>query len=580
MRKLFVLLTLMLVGLGVFAAPTLAVPTADLNGMAQYFPEDTPVLVSLRIDDAYIDTLDALVARIATAMPESDRPDSIRKELDKAIKEILREGNFQSEVRSWLGDVLSVGITSLDNTMNGSGLNGDQLSVLGSDPTFLAVAPITNRAAAELFFARIVRAGDGFFTKTTQGDFSIFTPEDEGGVVAVGDDVLFLANSVDALPLEAPAAPLSENAVFIDTLKLLPAGDYNFTVFTNLGDTIRQGLESENMSSSDRQMMQMFMPLFSNFPAQAFGGTVLDGRSMTIDFAQPMQAIMESMQEMGMEFALPGAIDPAFAARIPAGVPLVAHGTGLGPTIQQAIAQFRNMGQMQSDFNSEDFERGLQQAQFFIQGLTGLDLEKDIIPALSGDYALFAGLSPAVTDISSPNDLMKQLPVEFGLVLEVSNPEVTAGIIKGVQQMLQNSDEVTAEFDDSDGIQRLTITVPPGRDLPFPLELVLAGNDEVLFFGTVNAARASLNADGGLPTDPSYTEARAYWLDAPSTVFYLASEGLKPLANIIRMTGGFGAERDSEQFAALMSLVSSATITSSYQDGVQYGRAVWTLPPE
>lgn len=580
MNKLSLLLILMLVTLGVFAAPALAVPTDDLNSMAQYFPDNTPVLVSLRIDDAYIDSLDSLIARVASAMPEGERPDSIRKELDKAVKEILREGNFQSEVRSWLGDVMSVGVMSLEGAMGRGGSDEDT-------PPFLAAAPVTNRAAAELFFARIVRAGDGFFTKTTQGDFSIFTPEDEGGVVAVGNDVLFVANSVDELPLQAPDSPLSESATFIDTMKLLPVGDYNITAFLNLGDTIQKGLESSEMSSDERQMLGMFMPLFGNFPTQAIGATVLDGRAMTIDFAQSVSGVMDSLKEMGLDFTPPGAVDPAFAARIPAGVPLVAHGTGLNLSFEQALAQLRLMGKMQAEsggqggVDSEELERGLQQAKFFIQGLTGLDLEKDIIPALDGDYALFAGLSPAATDVRTPQDLMKQMPFEFGLILEVSNPEVTTGIIKGVQQVLQNAQEVTTEFEETDGVQQLLITVSPSNDTPFPLELVLAGNNEILYFGTRNAARVALNADGGLPTDPSYTEARAYLLDAPNTVLYLASEGLKPLVDITRVIGGDSiAARDSEQFAALLSLVSSATITSSYQDGVQYGRAVWTLPQE
>lgn len=578
MKKLFSLVILMLAALGVLAAPVLAVPTADLNAMAQYFPEDTPVLVSLRIDDAFIETLDALIARVAAAVPNAEKPESIRAELDKGIKTLLGEGNFQSEVRSWLGDVLSVGVISLDQAIARSRSGGDDT------PPFLAAVPITNRAAAESFFAGIMRAGDGFFSKATQGDFSIFTPEDAGGVIALGNDVLFVTNNVDELPLQAPAAPLNVSATFTDTLKLLPAGDYNATLFTNLGDTLQQALEAADMSRDERRMMGMFMPLFGNFPAQAFGFTILDGRSITADFVQPISGIIESLQEMGLDFNPPSPVDPGFAARIPAGVPLMAHGTGLSAAYTQLVAQLRLMGEMQTnaggrgDFDMQQFERGLQQVRFFIQGLTGLDLEKDIIPALSGDYALFVGLSPAVTDISDANDLMKQLPIEFGLVLEVSNPEVTAGIIKGIQQALKNAEDVTTEFSESNGIQQLQIHVPPSPNTPFPVELVLAGNDEVLVFGTANAARVALNADGGLPTDPSYTEARAYLLDAPSAVFYLASEGLKPLEKIFFVTGT--PRRDSETFSAFLSLLSSASLSSSYQDGVQYGRAVWTLPQQ
>src|SRR4051812_35371787 len=99
----------MVVALGTLIAPAMAAPTADLNSLAKYFPATAPVLVSFRTDDAYIKEIDDLFAKIAAQIPGMKAPDKIADQFDQAVKALVGSGDFNSEVRSWLGDQASIG---------------------------------------------------------------------------------------------------------------------------------------------------------------------------------------------------------------------------------------------------------------------------------------------------------------------------------------------------------------------------------------------------------------------------------------------------------------------------------------
>ena len=68
MRKLLIPLILFAI-LAVGIAPALATPTSELNDLARYFPADTPIFFASRFDDAYFETLDSLLAKVAEITP-------------------------------------------------------------------------------------------------------------------------------------------------------------------------------------------------------------------------------------------------------------------------------------------------------------------------------------------------------------------------------------------------------------------------------------------------------------------------------------------------------------------------------
>ncbi len=578
MKKLFVLLSMLVVAMGVMVVPAVAAPTADLNALAQYFPADTPVFVSLRTDDAYITEIDDLFAKIAAQIPNMPKPDRIADQFDKAVGEVMGSGTFDSEVRSWLGDVASVGVMTFDGMM-GSGSRGNT-----PPPHVLFAVEITDQKAASTFFETVLKKSpNADYEMTNEGGFTVFTSttKKDSGIIAIGKDVLFVAVYKEDIPFDGQASPLSDNVVFSDSIGLLPEPDYNITMYFALGDLLNNLMatmsDQANMSASQAEMFKNMEPLFKNFPPEVIGFTVLDEHSLTIDVALPFGDLMKNYEASGLSTAMPVAVNPAFAANILSGSPLVIHSTNLGASLGGVLenigAQAGMMGGS-SGMSSEDIEKGVDQVKFFIQGLTGKDLEKDILPAMQGDYALYLALNPALTDVSSQADLMKQLPVDFGFLTEMTDPTIGAAIIDGINKVAGKSKDVKLTTETIGGVDALVIT-GTSAGMPFPVEMVLANNDSLLFFGTRRAAEAALTGTGGLDADASFIEAGQYIVASPSVIAYFASEGLKPLSKIIEMTGG---AREGQQFDALLKLVSSASISSSYSDDIAYARLVWTMP--
>ncbi len=122
-------------------------------------------------------------------------------------------------------------------------------------------------------------------------------------------------------------------------------------------------------------------------------------------------------------------------------------------------------------------------------------------------------------------------------------------------------------------MEALVIT-PTEAGIPFPVEIIFASNDNLLFFGTRRAAEAALTGTGGLDSDASYIEAGKYFVPSSSVIAYFGSEGLKPLVKVMEM---MGSKRDGEQFAAFLNIVSSASVSSSYNQEIGYARMVLTL---
>jgi hypothetical protein len=551
-------------------APAFAVAPADLNRLAQYFPEDAPVFMSFRTDDGYIEALDALIIRIRDSFPEAmenmDGPRSLGDALDMGIKELLGSGDFESEVRTWLGEVGSFGVNSLAPLLDGDESNDDEAP-------FVAALEVTDRAAAEAFFTAAFEAnGDTPIVEEDAG-FTLYTDDSGDGALAIGDDVLFLARIVEDLPIKGTLNPLSESAAFGDTLGLLLEADYNITAVLNMGDFLQAMIN--DMPNFQTEQLGPFMGMIENYPMVAIGATILDDRSLVVDVAVPAGDMMAAMEEAGLPTAISGPIDPAFAARIPAGAPVVVHLTDLQSYYNNGLASLRvqaEMGAMQMD----EVEEGLQQIEFAIQGVTGLSWEDDILPALNGDFAIFAAVDPAVGEAESMMEIFGAFPAEVGVIAEVSNPEVVTGVINGVATFLESNEDVETELTENDGTLMLSIT-PDTSSTGFPVELMLAGNDEVLYFGTAGSAANALNPDGGLSSDAAYQEAQTYELADTVYLFYLATEGLRPLINLAEMQGGSSSERDAANLEALLNLINSSTITSSYQDEVSRARMVITL---
>ncbi|MDX2139788.1 MAG: DUF3352 domain-containing protein [Chloroflexota bacterium] len=580
MNKALRLFLVLMIALASLTAPALAVSPDDLNALAAYFPSKAPLLISFRTDPAYVETFDSLIARINAAIPTADVP-ALSVGLDMAIGNIIPDASFEEDVRPWLGDVGSLGVISFPETTS---------TTLPSDeqPLSVIALSVTDREAAETFWETALAAAD--FKTETDGDYTVYEPRepemmDTPFYIAVGDDVMFFANTRDTLPLSVNGAgSLGATEAFGDALALLPESDYNITFYVDIAPVLENAINDPMTAAS----LGAFTALLQSYPSIAGGATILDERSFVIDIAVPVQEIIDEAADLGLNLEPNAPLDPAFLERVPSGTPFVIHGSDLQRSYEQLIAQLRLQAENGAPgaTPTEDLEDQLDQFALGFNLLTGVDFEDELLPALTGDYVLYMGLNPALADADGFRAISEILPVEFGAVFSVEDEAVLQELFESLSERLpelaeQGSNDfttITVETEEIAGVEALVINIDD-ENTGFPVELVLAADDEVLFLGTRASAQASLSPDGSLLDDPGYADALLYQVDEPRQWLYMASAGLEPLLNVFEVQGGsIMGQRDAENFAGFLSLLSSATISTGYEDGVQYSRLVWTLP--
>lgn len=573
--------------LGALALTATAAPAADLNVLASYFPTKTPIFITIRTDEDYFAALQTIIDRLNSAFRRADIPnfeDTLTEAIDTSGL-FGDDATFSSEVRPWLGDVASFGLLSLDVFATETSRDDDEA------PALFAVQ-ITDRAAAEAFFEAAL-AEQGVEAETL-GNFNVYTLDDNPLTqIAIGDDVLFVSNDPAALPLEgAPASSLGTSAVFADALALLPAADYNLTGYIAAGDVY------STLLSSSLDGMQVFGTpvegMVENLPAFAIGGTILDDNALTIDFAADIVALRAAYEDMGISLPDYAPLNPDFLERVPSGTPLVIHGNNLQAAYRQGISQLNTQVAMMSEMmqgemgdaalTAEQVRQGISIATIAIQGITGLNLEQELLPALTGDFAVYMGLGEALqaeeVDMMS---LMSGFPLEFGMVFQITDAAIIPTLVNGVTNALNalpSTMEDGTRFilgSDTIGSSEVTTLRILAEDSPFPIDLVFGGDDEVFFIGTPASARASLNPDGGLLGDADYQEASANFLPSSSLVYYLGGEGLQPLSELVPLIAGRGNREGAEAINGLLALISSGSVSASYTDTASVSRMVLSL---
>ncbi len=384
MKKVVLVLALLLV-LGAAVIPAAAVPTADLTALASVFPANTPIFAALRTDDGYIETLDGVIARINRALPASGQIDSLRSTFEMGAR--MMGGSFDSVIRSWLGDTAALGV-DISYLIDDDERN-DYLAAT------LAIA-VTDSAAAAEFVRGLLSSQMDFDREYNIERFdgvTIFNPTHDGPRLDGMIEFMFTQDYVvmgNVKPLVMNrTARLNTNAAFNDTMSALPLGDYNIalyidvqalfdvqlTMMPDMGDTAELGGTIEALTG-----------IGSNLGSVGVGFTVVDGRSLTIDIvstADP-EAIAGTLGLDMDSLVMAQPVDLAFARFIPAGTPIITLASNLAGAYNTALAGMRNGMLLSGDAEAAqealaEFESSLAGVEFLIRGLTGLDLEDDIL---------------------------------------------------------------------------------------------------------------------------------------------------------------------------------------------------------
>ena len=99
MRRFLTAVLLTVTVLALSALPALATPISELTDLARFFPAQTPIFASARIDDAFFETLDGVVAKVGAALPAGAIPPmTIVQALDMALADATPPMQFQADI--------------------------------------------------------------------------------------------------------------------------------------------------------------------------------------------------------------------------------------------------------------------------------------------------------------------------------------------------------------------------------------------------------------------------------------------------------------------------------------------------
>lgn len=562
-------------GMALAAVPTFAVPTPDLAGLARLYPESAFMYVGFRTDDAYIATLDSVVGRAAAA---AGIPMGAETLLSDALDQLAASvdgqgGTFAGDIRPWLGDFGAVGMLSAEELFDDRGRGGDSPDML------IAFATLGRDQTEAWIDARIPSS----FTRTDDGDYTLYAPPDEREAwIYVGSDLMLISNTPSAFPQAEMRATLAEDADFQSALARLPAADYNIISYV---DSAAAAAMIAQMDSADlrndpqaQQMLESLQPALQAIRGTVFGFTILDSDSLTVDIAVDLDAAALAQLDTPVAVSFP-AVDPAFAARVPAGAPLVILGTNLAASFTQGLEQQLMLFGATSTADADQARQVLAAVRAGVQGVTGLPLE-EVFAWATGQYALAASVDmSSITGMFAPGGQAQRNPLQFGLVLENVDGGAQA-LFDGLRRTLVGLDSRELSVTDKEivGGQAVNVTIAASRDVPFPIDLQMAITGDVLVLGTPDYVAAALSASGGLNDDPAFARSFSTALPDTPAFLYLATGPLRDLLSLFAMGAGGGAS--SASLEGVLNAFESMNISSALYDANSATvRAVITLAP-
>lgn len=575
MKKLLLIGLLLLFSLGLLSVS--AAPVDQLTALAEYYPADTLMYGAIRTDDGLFEVVEQLLDRIETVRPGTLPPNiTVRQLLNFSLLQITGD-TFERSVRSWLGDSAAFGL----GTFN---LNSSDI------PPLLIALEITNKDNALTFLLEAVVPTINRVERSTEGEFSIFSAPDL--VIAVSNEALFIAPSMRDIPLSGRGESLSTVPAFNDTLARLPGDDYNALMYVDAG-ALNQMQMDIFRQTAPAQMSGLLQTILSVQSTTAIAFTVRDGDSLTIDAAQ-ISDTNALIGDLNIQPVFPDPVDLDFAARIPADAPLVAHASDFGPAMIGAFESiralddfaaanggYRNLLGLPPGDGREilDFLRLNDFVVLFnvmFAGVTGQNLERDVLPWMDGDFAFFLRFG---VDRRRPF-----IAPDGALVIESSDAAASESLVRDFGEALRTYG-IAGRVDE--GRQGPVLLLPWLRSIGQPLDhqdfdLLLTAADSVLSFGTSRAVESVLEGENPLSEDPAFQAAAAHFLPDSQQVWFLN------IGRFIDLIDQWLEARGSElrpfeindllSAREILAFVESGSITMvAHEDGASVSRFVLTL---
>jgi len=587
MRRKWVLITAVLV-LALSISITAAAPThqaryAALESLAAYFPADAVAYTSVRADGAYVPAVDSLVDRFVSNVRELNMIDfselsivSFQSLLDAAARQFT-QGDFETDVRPWLGDSVALGLVPYQGIYQ-------VIIALAVTDQVKAVNAITPWLTQNNW---VSTSGTGYTLFTQDNQFDATT-------IAIFPEALVISSrSLPTVETKGKFVPdLTANPYYNDALALLPEDNYDLIGWVDTPLVLANAAGADSFRQTEDKLL--LAALIRLFGPTAFGGTITGDNVISLDMAQAFG------NKVGLELlgiSLPGSgavLDPDFLSNVPSDSVLVVHGTNLDGNVAfltqslEAIVQnftpyitsimyANNSG---SGMLSTLLSLNSNLPNIALANIMGLNYERDLRPWLTSDYAVFGGFNP---DFQAGRTLYPL--VGFGAAFKSSDPAAAANFIRVLGRELpitlntlgaKGSIRVVPTSIAA-GAVALSITLLEydyiGQSAPYrPIfEIVIGANDSLVVFGTRDVVQRVLSGDAG-GFQPVQTSA------LPNTGAALYANFIPILDNFQQMNQSDMGEATSRDLFRLASLLDSLTITAAGSANSDlFARATLTL---
>lgn len=587
MKKL--ILTLLLAVMALLVGTTvLAAPVTDLTALAARVPDTAPFFVSIRTDQDFFETLDALAMSIAGKVGQPVPDDSPLEMLNETLTEASDgELNLETGVYAWLGDTVAVTLPLLETVRQ------------STDPTVFMFA-VKDREAAQRFLEFQIRSGieSGAYSPNDRDGATFYLADSNFATSYIlTDDVLFAGMTkrlLETLAMEVPAEPLSASEAFTSAAGALPGDDYSVFGYLNPGIVIDLVGLMEGQPDPEMGIEVDYAALADAVGTQAFGMTLLGDRALTFDavVVNGSTTIFEALGFPAPTFVEGDALDPQFASNIPANALVYVQSSKSGsqsrallndlvtigdPFLQKVIVPQLRSSEPQAARILGSFSLNSVRTfvDLMIEGTIGLTAD-ELYGALDGQGASALFLVP---------DDTAYLNLETVQIYENLNPDTTDAAIAGIARLLG---DFRADFS-YDGS---TITIPTTKafamiagmmnpnaeiDAAGP-DTLITQSDDLIAMGSRTQVEFALNPSAdGLAAADAYSFDAQFFLPEAQSIAFLNLTALRALIAEGTQLATLIPAQDKAQLDAAFGLFDSAAITTRSADGISQVRMTLTL---
>jgi len=456
-RRIGVLILLLCSAFTAYAQPPKgenAIPAPHVLDIASGFPEGALMTFGMRLDDDFITELDALTTYVGGR--GTPLPSELLNEID-----FLGEG-FDITLRSWLGDRAAVAVYNVNLFNGGFG--------------FLFAAEISDRYSAEVVFNAVASELNATITEengVTRYDFEL-NSQDAAGLqprmqIMLTDETVYIG-SASRMP-DATRPTLGEDTTFTETMALLPEDQYNFAFYLDGQRLIDLSLFATAFADDVPLDTEQLRTLQDGLGGVVMAGTILDGDTLAIDFAQT-RIDPEMLAGFGIESELIAPLRYKFAEQFPANTALMLHSNDV-PALITGVGKFL---ELQEQFTTAPFSLNailneqIEQTGVFLDLATVLQTEVD--PSINRDVVLWVGYDDSgASAVSHPLS-----PIEFAIVTDVQggDPQVLQARFEAVEVIAPDALETLLE-----GALSMRLQVSTARETINGREAILVYTDEL-----------------------------------------------------------------------------------------------------